>query len=374
MMKRKIMSVVLTFAMVATVMTGCSKTVKTDNEGSIGEKTVDMSSIKIGEITSLVVNDGGWCQATHESILNSMDKLGIPEENLLVIENVAEEQVAIQNAYDALVSEEVDLIIGASAGYATFLSALAAQNPEITVAQQGDKVDNLIGYQIRNYEGMFLAGYGSALMSENDTLGFAGSVSEASVRSAINGYALGAKYANPDAKVQLVWANSWYDVDLETQSAQTLINHGISYIGMEASSPAIPQTAEANGAFCIGYNVDMKELAPKSVLFSYMWNFEPIFSKIITSVVEGTVTNEDYYYEGGDCAAISEFNVDLVPADVREKILQAKEDIASGKIDIYGGELKDNEGNVIVSEGESMSDEDINTQKFLVENVIGTWK
>lgn len=37
------------------------------------------------------------------------------------------------------------------------------------------------------------------------------------VRSAINGFALGAKHANPNAKVQLVWANSWYDVDIETQ-------------------------------------------------------------------------------------------------------------------------------------------------------------
>ncbi len=370
-MNKKIVNVILVLVLITSLLVGCSKE---GTPSSKGTKTLDMSTIKIGEITSFVINDGGWCQATHNSILNAMKKLGIPEENLLVIENVSEDQASIKNAYDALAAEGVNIIIGASAGYATFLSELAAQNTDIVIAQQGDKVESLIGYQVRNYEGMFLAGYASALMSEGDTLGFGGSVSEASVRSAINGYALGAKYANPNAKVQLVWTNSWYDVDLETQSAMTLINQGIKYMGMEASSPAIPQTCEANNAFCIGYNVDMKDLAPKAVLFSYVWNFEPIFTKIITSVVEKTYTADDYYYEGGECAAITEFNADLVPADVQEKVLQAKEDIAAGKITVFGGELKDNEGNTLVAAGETLSDEKINLQEFLVENVIGSWK
>lgn len=380
MKKRKLVSLLLTAVMVVALLAGCSggaagsDTKATDTAAGKEVKTIDISKMKIGEITSLVVNDGGWCQATHQSILAAMEKAGIPEENLFVIENVAEEQAAVENAYEALASEGVNLIIGASAGYATFLSELAGQNPDIVVAQQGDKKDNLIGYQIRNYEGMFLAGYASALMSENDTLGFAASMSEASVRAAINGYALGARYANPNAKVQLVWANSWYDVDLETQSAQTLINQGIKYMGMEASSPAIPQTCEAKGAYCIGYNVDMKALAPKAVMFSFVWNFEPIFSKIIASVADGSASSDNYYYEGGECAAITDFNDAIVPKDVQDKVLKVKADIAAGKINIYGGELKDNKGNVLVNAGETMSDEKINTQEFLVENVIGDWK
>lgn len=374
--KLKLISLLLAAVFAVVFLSACSgKSADPDKAASgQGGKTIDYSKIKIGEITSLVVNDGGWCQATHQSILAAMKELGIPEENLLVIENVAEEQVAVANAYEALVSEGANLIIGASSGYATFLSDLAAQNPDVIVAQHGDRTENLIGYQIRNYEGMFLAGYACALMSDNDLLGFAASMSEASVRAAINGYALGAKYANPNAKVQVVWANSWYDVDLETQSAQTLINQGIKYMGMEASSPAIPQTCETKGAYCIGYNVDMKALAPKAVLFSYVWNFKPIFEKIITSVAEGTATSCDYYYEGGECASITEFNDDLVPKDVQEKVLKVKEDIANGKIKIYGGELKDNKGNVLVAAGETMSDEMINTQEFLVENVIGDWR
>lgn len=342
--------------------------------GTAAAKTVDYSKMKIGEITSLVVNDGGWCQATHQSVLAAMKELGVPEANLKVIENVAEDQTSVTNAYNALASENVNLIFGASAGYATFLSELAAKNPGIVVAQQGDKVSGLIGYQIRNYEGMFLAGYTAALLAKSDKLGYAASMSEASVRAAINGFAMGAKYANANAKVQVVWANSWYDVDLETQSAKTLVNQGIKYMGIEASSPAIPQTCEANGAFCIGYNVNMQDLAPKAVLTSFEWNFAPIFKDIITSVSTGKASGNDYYFKGGDCAKLSAFNETLVPKDIQDKVAAVKADIASGKIKLFSGELKDNQGNVLVAAGQTMTDEKIIAQEFLVDNVIGTWK
>lgn len=369
MKKRKVIAVFVAFVLVFAVLAGCSESKEKD--ATSGD--LDYSNIKIGELASLVVNDGGWCQATHQSLLAAMEELGIPAENLIPIENVAEEQVAVKNSYDALVAEGVDLIIGGSAGYATFLSDLALTNSDVVIAQQGDKVDNLIGYQIRNYEGMFVAGYVSSLMSETDKLGFAGSMSEASVRAAINGYALGAKYANPEAVVQLVWSNSWYDVDLETQSAQTLINQDIKYLGIEASSPAIPQTCQENGVYCVGYNVDMHELAPDAVLTSFTWNFTPIFKDIITSVVEGTVSGDDYYYLGGECANLTDFNDALVPVEIQEKAEQVIKDIANGTINIYGGELKDNQGNILVEAGETMDDADINSQQFLVENVIGTW-
>lgn len=377
-MKKRIISVILIACIIIMALTGCGSSNggsdSSDASGKSSGKKVDLSKFKIGEITSLVVNDGGWCQATHQSLLNAMKELGIPKKNLITVENVAEDQTSVQNAYNALSGDNVNLIIGASSGYAPFLSDLAKQNPDIMIAQNGVKASNLIGYQIKNYEGMFVAGYVSELISHSNLLGFAASMPESSVRSAINGYALGAKYANPNSKVQLIWNNTWYNVDTETQSAKTLINKGIKYIGMEASSPAIPQTAESNGAFCIGYNVDMQKLAPKAVLTSFEWNFAPIFKKIIKTTSAGTATKDDYYYEGGDCAKLADFNSNLVPTDIQEKAKKVKEDIDSGKIKIYGGELKDNKGNVIVQSGKTMSDDKIMKQDFLVDNVIGEMK
>ncbi len=318
-------------------------------------ENVDFSSFKIGEIESYVVNDGGWCQATHNSILSAMNDLGIPEDNLLV-------------------DQGCNLIIGASTGYSSYLPEIAEKNPDVIFAQWGNKVDGLVGYEIRSYEGMFLAGYACELLSQdqNTELGYSASYNEFSVRTAINAYALGAKYANADAKVKVASADSWYDIDKETQCAQSLIDSGIKYMGMEASSPAIPETCEKNGAFVVGYHNDMSSLAPKAVLVSFEWNFAPIFKSIITRTAEKTATPDDFYYWGGDCSRLSDF-ADFVPEDVVQKVTDLKSKLESGEVQVYAGELKDNQGNVLVKEGQVMSDEDIIQQNFFVDNVETSW-
>ena len=335
----------------------------------------DFSKMMVGEIESYVIDDGGWCQATHEGIVTAMKELGIPEENLIVLENIDDtDQASVQAAAEQLIGKGCQLIIGASTGYASFLPEIAAANPDVKFAQWGTKVDNLIGYEIRSYEGMFLSGYASELMSQdtNTQLGFSASYDEFSVRTAINSYALGAKYANEKATVKVACADTWYDPDKETQCAQSLIDAGIKYMGMEASSPAIPQTCEKNGAFVVGYHNDMSALAPKAVLVSFTWNFAPIFKQIMISVNDGSATANDFYYWGGECSKLTDF-ASFVPEDVKSAVTELKGKIESGEVQVYAGELKDDEGNVLVKEGETMEDEKILLQEFFVENVDCAW-
>ena len=77
------------------------------------------------------------------------------------------------------------------------------------------------------------------------------------------------------------------------------------------------------------------------------------------------------YYEGGECAQLADFNDELVPEDIQKKVEELKEKVANGEIVIYGGELKDDKGNVLVEADKTMSDEDILAQEFFVENVVG---
>lgn len=80
-------------------------------------ENVDFSSFKIGEIESYVVNDGGWCQATHNSILSAMNDLGIPEDNLITLESIDDtDQASVKEAAEQLVDQGCNLIIGASTG------------------------------------------------------------------------------------------------------------------------------------------------------------------------------------------------------------------------------------------------------------------
>jgi len=393
-MKRKLAALLVTMV-ILTGLTACSpaattatveettvstQTTSTEAEASTNStqvataesfKSIKKEDIKIGEIQSYYINDGGWCQAVHTSIVNSMEAAGISSDKLVTLECIDEDQSSVESAFSSLIDEGCNVIIGCSTGYGSYLSDLADKYPDVVILQSGDDEDNMVGFQIKNQEGWFLAGYACALLSDQDQLGFAASMNEVSVRTAINAYALGAKYANENATVQVVWANSWYDVDVETQDALTLINAGIKYMGMDASSPAIPQTCQDKGAFVVGSNVDMHDSAPDAVLFSYMWNFSPMFNDMFDKITSGTLEKGTYYYQGGECSALSEFNDDLVSKDVQDKVTDLRSKLNSGEVDIYSGALNDVDGKELVKAGETMDEQTARDQNFFVSNVKG---
>lgn len=353
---------------------GAVNMISQDLLGSAPAEGADFSQMKIGEIEYNTIDDGGWSQAIHTGILDAMKELGIPEKNLIYLDQIEEEQAAVQEAAEQLIDQGCTLIIGGSTGYAAYLPEIAAAHPEVKIAQWGSKTDNLIGYEIRSYEGMFLAGYACELMSkDNPQLGFSASYNEFSVRTAINAYALGAKYANPKATVQVACADSWYDPDKEKQCAKSLIDKGIKYMGMEASTPSIPETCEDNGAYVVGYHIDMAPLAPDAVVVSFTWNFAPIFKQMMISVNDGSATANDFYYWGGECSKLTDF-ASFVPDDVKAAVEELKGKIESGEVNVYGGELKDNKGNELVKEGEVMDDNMIIGQEFFVEGVDCAWE
>lgn len=142
-----------------------------------------------------------------------------------------------------------------------------------------------------------------------------------------------------------------------------------------ASSPAIPQACQEAGVYCTGYHLDMKEYAPEAVMTSFMWNWAPIFEDIVIRFVQdqGIPFQENYFW-GADkgCAAIADINLGIVPQEIADKVYKAQEMIISGEIDVFSGELRDNQGNVVVPKGETMSDGKMMDMGFLLDNVIGT--
>lgn len=380
-MKKKLLSMLLAAVMAVTILAGCGDGAdekaagSTDTDSAADTGNADYSDIKIGAIGSYGKDDGGWTQAQYTGIVDALAELGIPEDNFTFVENVAETGTDFTNAAEGLVADGCSIIIGASTGYKSAIEELSVKYPDIQFAQaDGASMNgNLVGYQIRSYEGMFLCGYITALMSDQDDLGYSAGQPEASVIQGINAFALGAKYANPNSTVRVVWANSWYDPTAEAECANSLISLGIKYIGINASSPAIPQTCESAGVFCTGYHVDMKSYAPKAVMVSYMWNWAPIFEDIIENYAKtGTPADTSYYWGAEEnCATISEINSDIVPEDIADQVLEVQKKIQDGELDVLAGEIRDNEGNVVVEAGSTMPDDVNRSMDFLVDNIIG---
>lgn len=381
-MKKRLLSVLMAAAMAVTMLAGCGDSSSSSDGQSTSaadasvDTTADFSGLKIGVIINTSRTDGGWNEAQLNGLEEAIAKLGIGDDQYEYIENVSETGSDTQNAVESLIADGCNFVIATSTGHKTDMESLAEKYPDILFAEaDGNTIsDNLIGYAIHGYEGMFLMGYLCAKLSPTDELGYVAGMPESSVIEAIDGFALGAKYANENATVRALFANSWYDPEVEAECANSLISLGISYIGVGCSSPAAAQACEEAGVYSTGYNLDVSSYAPDSVLSSFVWNWEPIFEDILIKYAENNYVPaaEDYFW-GADkgCISIAPFAEDLVPEDVQAEVLDVQDKITSGEIVVLEGEIKDNEGNVIVAEGSTMAEEDTRKFDYFVENVIG---
>lgn len=73
------------------------------------------------------------------------------------------------------------------------------------------------------------------------------------------------------------------------------------------------------------------------------------------------------------CMAVAPFGP-KVPQEVKDLVAQTQADIEAGKIVVFKGPIKDQDGNVKVAEGEILGDDAMGSVDWFVEGVVGSPK
>ena len=383
---KKLLALMLVLAMVACLFAGCgdtsdgsskpaedTQTTTETNTGTGSTGTADYSGVKIGVLLSNTVSDGGWNQAMYTSLMQTISDLGMSEDQVIPVESLPEGGNEADSTIVQLVDEGCNLIIGASSGFVTNINAAYASYPDVYFAQfEGGSGDNYCAFSCYDIEAIFMCGYAAALMSEVDELGYVAPNPQTSVVRGINAFAAGAKAANPNATVQVAWVNSWYDPAGEKECANALLGEGIQCLGYNGSTTSVCQAAQEAGGYCTGYNIDMHDYAPTAVLTSFVWDWSPQFTEIITQVATGSWTSDLKIANMADgSATLAPWNEEIMPEDVIAQCEQMYQSIIDGETVVLAGPLTDQNGNELLAEGETFTiDELINCYWFL-DNVIG---
>jgi simple sugar transport system substrate-binding protein len=172
----------------------------------------------------------------------------------------------------------------------------------------------------------------------------------------------------------VVITGEWDSPVKEAEAVNALVDQGVDVIVANVDSPKVAiETAERRGVFSCGYHTDLSALAPKGFLTGAEWNWAK-GGDFVKAWQEGQPYPN--LYRGGfkrDMVALSPFG-QAVPEPVRQRVLAARTGFVEDTLKLYKGPLKDNEGNVILKEGEVVSNEDnafkVNV-KWLVEGAIG---
>lgn len=370
---KRMLCVSLILAMTAS-LTACGNSA--GSNAKLGEP-IAKEDFKVGVIHIGDPADGAGYSYTHDLGIQDMQKaLGLEGNQIIRKNNIADtDAAATKNAIEACITEGANVIFGTSWGYMDTMEELAEEYPNVVFSHatgyknNGTNLNNYFG---RIYQARYLTGIVAGMKTKTNKIGYVAAMdsSNSEVTGGINAFAMGVQSVNPDAKVYVKVTNTWFDLTLEKQAAEALLDAGCDVITQHQDTTAPQLAAQERGVWSIGYNSDMSKDAPQANLTSAIWNWGVYYTKAAKEVLEGKWTNENYF--GGmdeDFVGISPLT-SLVADGTSEKVDAAMAKIKDGSFKVFEGELKDNKGNVVCNSGEVLSDKAITSEmNWYYENV-----
>ncbi len=326
--------------------------------------------LKVGFIYVSPVGDAGWSYA-HDEARKVVEAM--PGVTTSFVESVPEGPDA-ERVITNMARKGFGLIFTTSFGYMDPTIKVAKQFPDtIFMHCSGFKTaENVGNYFGRMYQPRYLSGMVAGAMTESDILGYVAAFPIPEVIRGINAFTLGAQAMNPDVEVRVVWTKTWYDPATEKEAAKSLLNVGADVIAQHQDSPGPQEAAEEAGAYSVGYNTDMSAFAPDAHLTAPIWNWRVLYEDVVKQVQAGTWQSESLWW------GMSEGVVDLAPfgpmvsAELQSKVEAAKALMIKRELHVFDGPLKNQAGEVVVPEGESMEDEALLGMTWFVQGVVGS--
>jgi len=331
----------------------------------------ESKNIKAGFVYVSPVGDAGYSYA-HDLGRKAVDALDYT--TTAFVESVpegADSERVIRN----MARKGFDIIFTTSFGYMDPTIKVAKEFPEVDFMHCSGfkKAENVNNYFGRIYQSRYLTGMVSGAMTKTNKLGYVAAFPIPEVIRGINAFALGAREVNPDAEIRVVWTKTWYDPALEKDAAKSLLDAGCDVIAQHQDSPAPQEAAQEAGAYSVGYNSDMSSFAPKAHLTSAIWNWGPMYVKMIEQVKNGTWKGDQSMWWSMQDGVVDIAPMGpMVPEDVKAKVNARKAELKSGKDTIFAGPIKNQKGEVVIAEGTTAPDGDLLGMTWFVEGVVGT--
>jgi simple sugar transport system substrate-binding protein len=330
--------------------------------------------LKVGIAMVSPAAEVGWTKQHSLGAAAIKEALG-DKVQINIIDNVFQPQDA-ERVFRSFAASGHKLVYGTSFSHSAPISRVAPQFPGVAFDDcAGVKtLANLGTFEGKYYEGSYVAGIAAGKMTKSGKLGFMSGFPIPDIIGPANALLLGAQSVRPDMTCNVIFINSWSDPGKEKEAALALVAQGCDVICTMTDTPAAVQAAEESGVWSIGYASDMRRFAPKMQLTSFTIDWSGIYVKDAEDVLAGTWKPQARWMGLKDGVVKVAPYSDLVPADVRALLDKAIEDVKSGAVQPYAGEIKDQAGNVRVPKGSVMSDADVRSTNFLVAGMIGQMK
>ena len=239
-------------------------------------------------------------------------------------------------------SGEYDMIIGHST-YSDAVDAVKDDYPDIAFVFSGSGNEPVggNGFWIDTFihEPAYLTGVAAGLMTQTDKIGIVANYPFPNVNAPVNAYIAGAESVNPNVEWQVSFIESWWDPATAKVSAAAQIAAGADVLYAVVFG-VYEAAEEAGDVYAVGDLADAEALSPGVVITSTVARWDQAIMEVIDAWWDQHVNGVPMSAPmerimffmpdgGGDIAPMNE---DLVPQDVRDAVLEARDRIMSGEL------------------------------------------
>ena len=361
----RVLGAVLALTMLVS-LAACGSTGSTAATGESGAADATAASdFKIGAIM-LGDETEGYSAAHITGIKTAAEELGLSEDQIVWKYKIPEGAECLDAAED-LVAQGCDLILSNSYGHQTYMVEAAEKYPDVTfIAMTGDfaaisGLDNFKNAFTAVYQSRYVSGVvagmklkeliesgtltpetqpGSFDADGNVKIGYVGAFPYAEVVSGYTAFYLGAKSVWPQTVLEVMYTNSWFDIDKEGAAAEALIANGAVIVGQHADStgaPAATQKLKDAGTVCysVGYNIDMLDTAPTAALTSATNVWKVYYKEAFAAAMNGEGVPVDWAkgYDDG-AVAITELGPECAEGTA-DKVAEVEAALKDGTLHVF---------------------------------------
>ena len=314
------------------------------------------------------ISDEGWTSSHHQGMLAV--RKAYPQAKYLEVESIPYSADATRT-FRQFVAQKADLVF-VSSDYGDLMHGVSDKATDIpwlecnghgTAANRG-------WYYVKHWLPSYVTGVAAGLMSKSGKLGYVGSLPVPTVYCGVNAFLMGARSVKPNATMQVILINSWFDPQAAAQAGTALIDNGADVLFGVMDEAAYLQVAEKRGVPAIMWNTDVRRYGPKSYVSSIVVDWDDYYVSQARARIEGKwVPKQQTLLDMGKGVDRDAWG-ESVPESVRKQADAVRAKMLAGT-NYFTGEIKDSAGKVRVAKGAAMTDMELYNWNWPIEGVSG---
>ncbi|MDQ7027535.1 MAG: BMP family protein [Anaerolineae bacterium] len=274
---------------------------------------------RVAAVAPSATNDLAFSQSMYDALLAIQTELGEDnfqfdfQDGTFIIDDAA---VALR---EWAASGDYDLVIAHGSQFGSILQELAPEFPDVSFAWGTDEdtfgLDNVFAYTAASDEGGFINGAMAGLLTETGIIGVVGPIEVGDAKLYVDGFVAGVAETNPDATVNVTYIQSFSDVPLATEAAETHIANGADILTGTAQMVVGPiALAKENGVLWFGTQASQGDISEASGVIFQVYRWEVVLLDMIEQIQSGTLGGQAYEINLDNGGLVMEFGQAVCPS------------------------------------------------------------